>query len=191
MSATTIHPTAEISPEAQVGEGTQVWHHAQVREGARIGARCTLGKGVYIDRDVVVGDRCKIQNRASLFHGVRLADGVFVGPHAVFTNDRFPRAVNGDGTLKTEDDWEAGTIVVREGASIGAGAVILPNVTIGAWAVIAAGAVVTSDVRDHALVKGNPARFAGWGCSCGRPVTMSEAREWYCEHCRRAWRFGE
>lgn len=190
MSAT-IHPTAEISPGAQVGDGTRIWHHAQVREGARIGAQCILGKGVYVDKDVVVGDRCKVQNRASLFHGVRLADGVFVGPHAVFTNDRFPRAINDDGSLKTEDDWEPGTIVVREGASIGAGAVILPNVTVGAWAVVAAGAVVTSDVRDHALVKGNPARFAGWVCSCGRPVVMSEAREWFCEHCRRSWRFGE
>ena len=187
--STNIHPTAEVSPDAQVGEGTRIWHQAQVREGARIGRECILGKGVYIDRDVIVGDRCKLQNLASVYHGVRLADGVFIGPHAVFTNDRYPRAVNPDGSLKGEDDWESGETQVGEGASIGAGAVILPGVNIGAWSVVAAGAVVTADVREHALVRGNPARFAGWACVCGRPLVMSEARTWWCEHCERDFRF--
>jgi UDP-3-O-[3-hydroxymyristoyl] glucosamine N-acyltransferase len=135
--STNIHPTAEVSPDAQVGEGTRIWHQAQVREGARIGRDCILGKGVYIDRDVVVGDRCKLQNLASVYHGVKLADGVFIGPHAVFTNDRYPRAVNPDGSLKGEEDWESGETHVGEGASIGAGAVIRPAST-SARSVVAA-----------------------------------------------------
>ena len=148
MTTTTtyIHATAEVSPDATIGEGTKVWHHAQVREGASVGRECVLGKGVYVDKDVVVGDRCKVQNRASLFHGVTLEDGVFVGPHAVFANDTFPRAINPDGSPKSDDDWTVEPTLVRHGASVGAGAVVLPGVTIGVWALVAAGAVVTADV---------------------------------------------
>ncbi len=189
--AATIHPTADVSASAQIGEGTRVWHEAQVREGARIGRECILGKGVYIDRDVVVGDRCKLQNRASLFHGVTLEDGVFVGPHAVFANDRFPRAVNPDGSLKSDDDWDEEPVMVRQGASVGAGAVVLPGVTIGAWAMVGAGAVVAGDVPAHAIVKGNPARIGGWACTCGRPLRISEAREWHCALCGRSFQVGE
>jgi acetyltransferase-like isoleucine patch superfamily enzyme len=188
---TTIHPTADVSPDAQIGDGTRIWHEAQVREGARIGRECILGKGVYVDKDVVVGDRCKIQNRASLFHGVTLEDGVFIGPHVVFANDRFPRAVNPDGGLQSDDDWDEERVLVRQGASVGAGAVVLPGVTIGAWAMIAAGSVVTASVPAHAIVKGNPARIAGWACTCGRPLRMSEARQWHCERCERSFRVGE
>jgi UDP-2-acetamido-3-amino-2,3-dideoxy-glucuronate N-acetyltransferase len=186
-----IHPTAEVSPDAQVGEGTRIWHQAQVREGARIGRLCILGKGVYVDKDVVVGDRCKIENRASLFHGVTLEAGVFVGPHAVLANDRFPRAVNPDGSLKSDADWECGPIQVREGASIGAGAVVMPGVTVGAWAMVGAGAIVTSDVPAHAIVKGNPARLAGWACVCGHPLHVAESREWTCERCGRSFQVGD
>jgi acetyltransferase-like isoleucine patch superfamily enzyme len=184
-----IHPTAEVSSNASIGDDTRIWHHAQVREGARIGRECILGKSVYVDKDVVIGDRCKIQNRASIFHGVTLSNAVFIGPHAVLTNDRYPRAVTTDGALKSDDDWDAGETQIGEGASIGAGAVVLPGVTIGAWAMVAAGAVVTGDVREHAIVKGNPARFAGWACICGRPLVMSEARTWWCEACERDFRF--
>ena len=183
-----IHPTAEVSPDASIGEGTQIWHHAQVREGARIGDECIVGKGVYVDRDVTIGSRCKLQNRASVYHGVTLEDGVFVGPHALFANDRFPRAINPDGALKSDDDWEICKTHVGYGASIGAGAVILPGVRIGRWALVAAGAVVTADVRERAVVKGNPARFAGWACDCGRPLRMSESNEWECQACARTYR---
>lgn len=189
--AATIHPTADVSPDAQIGEGTRVWHQAQVREGARVGRECILGKGVYVDRDVVVGDRCKIQNGASLFHGVTLEDGVFVGPHVVFANDRFPRAVNPDGGLKSDNDWDEEPVLVRQGASLGAGAVVLPGVTIGAWAMVGAGAVVAGDVPAHAIVKGNPARIGGWACTCGRPLRISEAREWHCALCGRSFQVGE
>ncbi len=189
MTTTTayIHPTADVSSDAQVGEGTKVWHEAQVREGARIGRDCVLGKGVYIDKGVVIGDRCKVQNRASIFHGVTLEDGVFVGPHAVFANDRFPRAVTPEGVLKSDDDWEEGPVLVAHGASVGAGAVVLPGVTIGAWALVAAGAVVTSDVPAHAIVKGNPARIAGWACTCGRPLRMERPDHYHCDTCGRTF----
>ena len=188
---TRIHPTADVSPDATIGDGTQIWHESQVREGARIGSECILGKGVYVDTGVVVGDRCKIQNRASIFHGVTLEDAVFVGPHAVFANDRFPRATNPDGSLKSDDDWTVEPTLFRRGASVGAGAVILPGVIIGASAMVAAGAVVTADVPAHAIVKGNPARIAGWACECGRPLIMSEARKWHCEQCDRSYGAGE
>src|ERR671915_151677 len=119
-----VHPTAEVSPEAEIGPGTSIWNQAQVREGARIGADCVIGKNVYVDAGVVIGDRCKVQNNVSLFHGVTVEDGVFVGPHVCFTNDRVPRAVNADGSLKTDDDWEVGPILVRHGAALGANSTI-------------------------------------------------------------------
>jgi acetyltransferase-like isoleucine patch superfamily enzyme len=187
----TIHPTADVSKDAQIGDDTRVWHEAQVREGARIGRECILGKGVYVDRDVVIGDRCKIQNRASVFHGVTLEDGVFVGPHALLANDRFPRAVNVDGTLKTDDDWVIEPSLIREGASIGAGAIVLPGLTVGHWAMIGAGAVVTANVEDHAIMRGNPARLAGWACVCGRPLRISETNMWYCDACDRPYHFAD
>lgn len=188
---TRIHATADVATGATIGEGTAIWNDVQVREGARIGRDCIIGKGAFVDLDVVVGDRCKIQNRASLYRGVTLEDGVFVGPHVVFTNDLYPRAVNTDGSLKSDADWECGATLVREGASVGAGAVVLPNVTIGAWALVAAGSVVVRDVPSHALVKGNPARFAGWVCVCARPLRISERNEWYCESCDRSFVFNE
>ncbi|MBI2724008.1 MAG: N-acetyltransferase [Chloroflexi bacterium] len=186
-----IHETACVEPTATIGDGTSVWHHAHVREGARIGRECILGKGVYVDRDVVIGDRCKVQNGASLFHGVTLEDGVFVGPHAVFANDRFPRAVTPDGVLKTDADWTEEPTLVRHGASIGASAVVLPGLTIGAWAMIAAGAVVTASVPAHAIVRGNPARITGWACACGRPLRPTGTHMYECDTCARPYHLAD
>lgn len=169
-----IHPTAEVSPEAQIGEGTRIWHQAQVREGARIGRECIIGKGVYIDRDVVIGDRVKIQNGASIYHGVTLEDGVFIGPNACLTNDKMPRAITPAGDLKQDADWAVGKILVKYGASVGAGAIVLPQVTIGRFAMVGAGAVVTKDVPDQGLVVGNPARLVGYMCKCGRRLREKE-----------------
>jgi len=156
-----VHPSATVSDQAQIGCSTKIWNLAQIRERAVIGAECIVSKNVYIDSDVKVGSRCKIQNNSSLYHGVRLEDGVFVGPHVIFTNDKIPRAINPDGTLKSNADWIVGDTVVCFGASIGAGAVILPNVRVGRFAMVGSGAIVTKDVPDFALVVGNPAQVIG------------------------------
>lgn len=163
----TAHPTADVSPLATIGQGTRIWHQAQVREGASIGRDCVLGKGVYIDHGVRIGDNCKIQNSALVYAGATLEDGVFVGPGACVANDRHPRAINPDGTLRTESDWQQGTVVVRRGASLGANSTIVPNAVIGEWAMVAAGAVVVGDVPAHGLVQGVPARLTGFVCRCG------------------------
>ncbi len=160
--ATHIHPTAEVSADAVVGEGTFVWHWAQIRERARVGARCVISKDVYIDTDVVVGDDCKIENFATLYRGVRTGNKVFIGPHACFTNDLYPRAIS--------PAWDIVQTIVEDGASIGANATIVCGATIGGSAMVAAGAVVTKDVPAHGLVAGVPAKLIGWVCECGRPL---------------------
>jgi acetyltransferase-like isoleucine patch superfamily enzyme len=157
-----IHPTADVAPDAIVGDGTKIWSHVQIRAQARIGAGCVLGHSSFVGVDVVVGDNVKIQNNASVYEGTRLEDGVFVGPHVVFTNDKIPRAVNPDGSLKGPTDWTLGSILVRHGAAVGAGAVVVTGLVLGRWAIVGAGAVVTADVPDHALVVGTPARVVGW-----------------------------
>jgi acetyltransferase-like isoleucine patch superfamily enzyme len=162
-----IHPTAEVSPQATVGEGTRVWNEAQVRAGARIGRDCILAKGVYVDAEVVIGDRVKLENRVSVFRGAHLDSGVFVGPHSCLLNDKRPRATTPTGDLKREDDWTVSGVTVAEGASIGGGCTVLPGVFIGRFAMVGAGAVVTKDVPDHGLVIGNPARLVGYVCECG------------------------
>jgi UDP-2-acetamido-3-amino-2,3-dideoxy-glucuronate N-acetyltransferase len=162
-----IHPTAEVSPQATVGDGTRVWNEAQVRAGARIGRDCILAKGVYVDADVVIADRVKLENRVSVFRGAHLDSGVFVGPHSCLLNDKRPRATTLAGDLKREDDWTVSGVTVAEGASIGGGCTVLPGVSIGRFAMVGAGAVVTRDVPDHGLVIGNPARLVGYVCECG------------------------
>ncbi len=184
-----IHPTAEVSPRARIGAGTRIWHHAQVREGAVIGRECILGKNVYVDRDVVIGDRVKIQNNASIYHGVTLEDGVFVGPNACLTNDRYPRAITPDGRLKQDNDWEVAPTRVCHGASIGAGAILLAGVTVGPFALVGAGAVVTRDVPAQGLVLGNPARLAGYVCRCGHSL-HDQGDEQTCPACGATYHLG-
>ena len=162
-----IHPTAEVSDKAQIGEGSSVWHHAQVREGVKIGMNCIIGKGVYVDAGVPVGDNVKIQNYVSVYHGVAIEDGVFVGPHVCFTNDMRPRAVNPDGSLKAADDWVLSETRIKMGAALGANSTIRCGITIGDWAMVGSGSVVTRDVPPHGLVYGNPAHLHGFVCACG------------------------
>ncbi len=176
MSEAFIHETALVEPGAVLGADTRIWHHAQVRTRARIGERCIVGKGVFIDFDVVIGEDCKLQNYACVYHGVTLGRGVFVGPHAVFTNDMRPRATTPDFSPLRDGDWTVGETSVGDGASIGANATILPGVRIGAWALVGAGAVVTRDVRPYALVVGSPARQIGWVCACGNRVEREAQR---------------
>ena len=154
-----IHPSAEVAAGSIIGPGTSVWNNAQIREGARIGAWCNIGKDVYIDTGAVIGDRVKIQNGVSVYRGVIVDDDVFLGPHMTFTNDLYPRAFN--------TDWQIAGTLVKRGASIGANATIVCGHTIGEYAMIAAGSVVTRDVPGHGLVMGNPARLSGYVCRCG------------------------
>jgi UDP-2-acetamido-3-amino-2,3-dideoxy-glucuronate N-acetyltransferase len=169
---TRIHSSSFVSEKAVVGDGTQIWLFCQVRDGARLGKECILGKGVYVDNDVTIGDRCKIQNNASIYHGVTIEDGVFVGPHVCFTNDKVPRATNPDLSLKSASDWTVSKTLVKTGAALGANSTIVCGVTIGKWAMVGSGAVVTKDVPDHGLVLGNPAKLVGYVCSCGRKVEI-------------------
>jgi acetyltransferase-like isoleucine patch superfamily enzyme len=185
----TIHPTAEVSHRANIGRGTFIWNNCQVRENASIGSGCILGKDVYVDFDVQIGDNVKIQNGAFIYHGTTIEAGVFVGPGVIFTNDKRPRAINPDGSLKKDVDWQVSPIHVCHGASIGAGAIVLPNVTIGRHAMVAAGAVVTRDVPDHALVLGNPARLVGYVCKCGEKLVNGGRNRFFCPSCERTYQF--
>ena len=165
-----IEPSADVDPRARIGSGTRVWHLAQVRENARVGDDCVLGRGAYVGPGVCIGDRCKLQNHALVYEPAVLEDGVFVGPAAVLTNDLLPRAVTADGRLKSAADWDAVGVRVRTGASIGARAVCVAPVTVGRWAMVGAGAVVTRDVPDFALVAGVPARRLAWVGRAGVPL---------------------
>lgn len=195
MMAVKIHPTAEVSPQAVIGDNTFIWHQAQVRERAQIGQNCIVSKGVYIDTGVCIGNNVKIQNYVSVFHGVTIEDGVFVGPHVCFTNDLFPRAINADGSLKAADDWVLSETLVKMGASLGANSTIVCGVTVGRWALVAAGSVVTRDVPDHALVMGNPARIKGFVCTCGHKLEESSRQDGQvialCRHCGQEITFAE
>src|SRR5437870_6648606 len=166
-----IHPTAEVSSTAQIGPGTRIWGQVHVREYAQIGETCNIGKGVYIDAHVHIGSNVKIQNHVSLFEGVTLEDGVFVGPHVCFTNDLLPRAITPDGKRKIADDWVITPTLIKYGASIGAGSIIICGITIGEFALVGAGSVVTRDVSPHALVFGNPAHQHRYVCRCAERLT--------------------
>jgi UDP-2-acetamido-3-amino-2,3-dideoxy-glucuronate N-acetyltransferase len=160
-----VHESAVVEDGALIGRGAQVWHQAQVRSGARIGTETKLGKNVYVDAGVVIGARAKIQNNVSVYAGVTIDDDVFVGPSAVFTNDRVPRAFG---------EWSPAVTAVRRGVSIGANATIVCGVELGEFAMIAAGAVVVRSVSPHELVAGNPAGHLGWVCRCGRTTSRAE-----------------
>jgi UDP-2-acetamido-3-amino-2,3-dideoxy-glucuronate N-acetyltransferase len=174
--AAMIHDTVEVEVGAAIGARTRVWRRAHIRTGAVIGRDCNIGANVFVDEDVRIGDRVKVQNNVSVYAGVELADESFVGPAAVFTNDRNPRATG---------DWQLMRTVVERGASVGANATIICGVTLGEHSLCGAGAVVTRSVQPHELVLGNPARHAGWVCRCGEVVSRATDRPAAldCEHC--------
>jgi len=175
-----IVPSADVDERAEIGDGTSVWHLAQVREDAVLGRNCIVGRGAYVGPGVRLGDNCKLQNYALVYEPAVLEDGVFVGPAVVFTNDHYPRAVSPDGSLKRGDDWEAVGVTVRQGGSIGARSVCVAPVTIGRWALVAAGSVVVKDVPDFALVAGVPARRLRWVGKAGVPLEPDGDGRWRC-----------
>jgi acetyltransferase-like isoleucine patch superfamily enzyme len=190
-----VHPEAEVSPQAHIGAGTRIWRQVHIREHAIIGTQCNIGKGVYIDIHVRIGSNVKIHNHVSIFEGVTLEDGVFVGPHVCFSNDLFPRAITLGGKLKSADDWEITPTLVKYGASLGAGSVIVCGVTIGEFALVGAGSVVTRDVPPHALVFGNPACLHGYVCRCARRLADVHERDGelvgWCEQCGQLCHLGQ
>lgn len=174
-----IVDSADVSANASVGEGSSVWHLAQIREDAILGTNCVVGRGAYIGTGVQLGDGCKVQNYALVYEPAQLGAGVFIGPAVVLTNDHFPRAVNPDMTPKSADDWDPVGVTIGDGASIGARAVCVAPVRIGPWATVAAGAVVTKDVPAFALVVGVPARRVGWVGRSGEPLVRDESSSMY------------
>jgi UDP-2-acetamido-3-amino-2,3-dideoxy-glucuronate N-acetyltransferase len=186
-----IHATADVDPTAEIGVGTRVWNGAQIRERAKLGEDCVVGSGAYVDAGVTIGARVKIENAALIFAGAEIGDGVFVGPGATITNDRRPRAVAANGEPLAPVDWQLTPTRIGNGASIGAGAVIVAGADLGTHSMIGAGSVVTAPVADYALAYGNPARQGGWVCRCGEPLTAGQpaeraARDWQGRaHCPR------
>ncbi len=162
MSEFFVHPTSIVDDDVEIGAGTKIWHFCHIQSGARIGKNCSMGQNVNISNNVRVGNGCKLQNNVSLYEGVELEDDVFCGPSCVFTNDLTPRAKYPKGHAAYKKT------LIKRGASIGANATVVCNHTIGEWAMIGAGAVVTSDVPAHALMLGVPAKRKGWVCECGQ-----------------------
>lgn len=175
-----VEQTADVDASAVLGPGTAVWHLAQVRENARLGSGCIVGRGAYVGPGVLIGNNVKLQNYALVYEPARLEDGVFIGPAAVLTNDLYPRSVDVAGKLKRPADWDASGVVIREGASVGARVVVVPGRVIGRWAMVAAGAVVTRDVPDFALVAGVPARQIGWVGRAGERLMADALGRWQC-----------
>jgi UDP-2-acetamido-3-amino-2,3-dideoxy-glucuronate N-acetyltransferase len=165
-----VHETVDLDDNVSLGENSKVWHYAQIRSGAVIGDSCIIGRGAYIGTGVTMGKACKVQNYALVYEPASLGNGVFIGPAVVLTNDQFPRSVSPNFDLKGGDDWEAVGVTIDDGASIGARAVCVAPVRIGKWATVAAGAVVTKDVPDFALMVGVPARRVGWVGKQGHPL---------------------
>lgn len=176
-----VHPTSIVDDDVQIGAGTKIWHFSHIQSGARIGRNCSFGQNVNVSNNVRIGDGCKVQNNVSIYEGVELEDYVFCGPSCVFTNDLTPRAKYPKGHAGYK------RTVVEEGASIGANATVVCGHRIGRWALIGAGAVVTTNVPAHALMLGVPARQRGWACECGALLPGSLA----CEACGRAYRESE
>jgi UDP-2-acetamido-3-amino-2,3-dideoxy-glucuronate N-acetyltransferase len=171
-----IHSTADVSKNVKIGQNTSVWHQAQIRENVIIGDNCIIAKGAYIDNDVIIGNNVKIQNYASIYHITQIEDSVFIGPYVCITNDLLPRAINPNGSLKSNDDWNVGKSIIRTGASLGAGTIVTPGIEIGSFAMTGAGSLVAENIPSQALVYGHPAKIQGWVCKCGSIIAKSKKK---------------
>jgi UDP-2-acetamido-3-amino-2,3-dideoxy-glucuronate N-acetyltransferase len=170
----------KIHSTVVIGSGTKIWEYSKIREDSVIGRNCNLGRNVYIGPGVKIGDQVKIQNNALIYEPAVIEDAVFIGPGVIFTNDLNPRAVNEDGSTKNENDWTKQAVVVKSGASIGAGAICVAPVTIGKWATVAAGSVVVKDVPNFALVAGIPAKQIGWVGKSGEKLIKEDNETYKC-----------
>jgi acetyltransferase-like isoleucine patch superfamily enzyme len=175
-----VHDTAMVDSSAKLGRGSQVWAHSHIREGVSVGNSVVIGERVYIGPQVSIGENSKIQNGALIYDPAIIENGVFIGPGVTFTNDKYPRAVNPDMSIKKQIDWETAAVIVRQGASIGAGSICVAPIEIGCWAMVAAGSVVVSDVPDHALVAGVPAKFVKWIGKSGLPLQPIDGETFTC-----------
>lgn len=169
-----VHATADVEPDVTVGSGTSIGPGTRIGAGARLGADCSVGRDVFIDAGVVLGDGVEVHHGALIYEGVDIANRVFIGPGAILTNDRYPRAVTSTGELLRAADRPIVPSTLAEGCTIGAGALVVAGVTIGSWAMVGAGAVVTREVPSHALVVGSPAHRIGWVCACGARLVDSK-----------------
>lgn len=181
MSEYFVHESSYIDDKVTIGKGTKIWHFCHIQSGAVIGENCSFGQNVNISNNVKIGNGVKVQNNVSIYEGVELEDYVFCGPSCVFTNDLTPRAKYPKGHAGYKKT------VIKTGASIGANATIVCGHTVGKWALIGAGAVVTSNVPDHALMLGVPAKQAGWVCECGQILDST----FECPHCKRKYNLKE
>lgn len=181
MTDNYIHPSSYIDENVKIGKGTKIWHFCHIQSGASIGDNCSLGQNVNVGNNVRIGNRCRIQNNVSIYEGVTLEDEVFCGPSCVFTNDLTPRAAFPKGRANYKKT------LICKGASIGANATILCGHTVGTYAMIGAGAVVTSDVKGHALMVGCPARQTGWVCECGEVLNDSLQ----CSRCKKEYQYSD
>ncbi len=180
MSDIFIHPTAIVEGSTRIEKEVRIWQFSHVRQRASIGSSTIIGSYVYIGEDVLIGSNCKVQSGSRIYEGSLLESGVFIGPGAILTNDRYPRAVNPDGSQKTQKDWNLVGVRIKQGASIGAGAVCVAPVEIGEWAIVAAGSIVTRDVPAYALVSGSPARFLKWVGRAGFPLEQQSDGTFRC-----------
>jgi acetyltransferase-like isoleucine patch superfamily enzyme len=183
-----VAPGADIDPTASIGEGSSIWHLAQIRDKAVLGTSCIIGRGAYVGSGTVLGNNCKVQNYALLYEPAVIGNGVFIGPAVVLTNDEYPRAINSDGSIKSGADWHAVGVTIHDGASIGARSVCVAPVTIGKWALVAAGSVVVKDVPDFALVAGVPAKRIRWVGHEGLPLVDKGSGTFQCPKSGRQYK---